>query len=291
MRDRVRRGLARDRTPRRARHDPLSAAEAGDVVVRAWGHGADWALEHAPALVGADDDDEGFRPLHPVLTRPAPPAPRPAHLPIAGRGRGPRPDDHRAEGDRHRGQALLRQARPSLRLPRPRPRRPPAPAVAGPAGAARRRGPSTRSASSASEPTPSAGPARTPAGWRRRSTIRQRRRLPPPHRPPGPRGRGRRPRWPSSPWATPTPSAWATSTCPTTSRSPSPASPAATTTDARAARALPRPPRPRDPPHRAGHPAPPRYGPRLPFQHIAASDAITRSLKVWYRIAIPNLRR
>lgn len=39
----------------------------GDVTVRAWGPGADWLVEHAPALVGADDDDSSFVPHHPVV--------------------------------------------------------------------------------------------------------------------------------------------------------------------------------------------------------------------------------
>lgn len=37
------------------------------VVVQAWGPGAEWALEAAPGLVGALDDDSGFEPRHPVL--------------------------------------------------------------------------------------------------------------------------------------------------------------------------------------------------------------------------------
>ena len=32
----------------------------GDVVVRAWGPGAQWALDHAPRLLGVDDDIAGF---------------------------------------------------------------------------------------------------------------------------------------------------------------------------------------------------------------------------------------
>jgi 3-methyladenine DNA glycosylase/8-oxoguanine DNA glycosylase len=40
----------------------------GDVVeVRAWGPGADWALEAAPDLLGAGDDPAGFEPQHPVV--------------------------------------------------------------------------------------------------------------------------------------------------------------------------------------------------------------------------------
>jgi hypothetical protein len=37
----------------------------GDVIeAEAWGPGAGWALEHAPGLVGAEDDDGGFHPGH-----------------------------------------------------------------------------------------------------------------------------------------------------------------------------------------------------------------------------------
>jgi 3-methyladenine DNA glycosylase/8-oxoguanine DNA glycosylase len=43
--------------------DPSS----GSVRVRAWGPGAAWAVEAAPALVGAGDDDEGFVAHHPVV--------------------------------------------------------------------------------------------------------------------------------------------------------------------------------------------------------------------------------
>lgn len=42
-------------------------AGLGEVTVRAWGPGGAWALEAAPTLLGADDDDEGFDPAHPVL--------------------------------------------------------------------------------------------------------------------------------------------------------------------------------------------------------------------------------
>jgi len=39
-----------------------------DVVhVEAWGPGAEWALETAPALVGEDDDASGFAPQHPAV--------------------------------------------------------------------------------------------------------------------------------------------------------------------------------------------------------------------------------
>jgi 3-methyladenine DNA glycosylase/8-oxoguanine DNA glycosylase len=41
----------------------------GDLLrVEAWGPGADWLCEHAPALVGELDDDSGFEPRHPLLS-------------------------------------------------------------------------------------------------------------------------------------------------------------------------------------------------------------------------------
>lgn len=39
----------------------------GDVLARAWGPGAAWALESVPAMLGAEDDWSGFEPRHPVL--------------------------------------------------------------------------------------------------------------------------------------------------------------------------------------------------------------------------------
>ncbi|QDP94661.1 DNA-3-methyladenine glycosylase 2 family protein [Microlunatus elymi] len=44
---------------------------AGGVHARAWGEGADWALEQLPALLGEADDPTGFRPRHPVLVEAA----------------------------------------------------------------------------------------------------------------------------------------------------------------------------------------------------------------------------
>lgn len=38
-----------------------------EITARAWGPGAGWALEAAPALVGAGDDDRSFRPVHPAV--------------------------------------------------------------------------------------------------------------------------------------------------------------------------------------------------------------------------------
>ena len=37
------------------------------TVATAWGPGADWALDHVPALLGDHDDPTGFSPAHPVL--------------------------------------------------------------------------------------------------------------------------------------------------------------------------------------------------------------------------------
>ncbi|WP_097870134.1 hypothetical protein [Streptomyces sp. rh34] len=37
------------------------------ITGTAWGPGAPWALEQLPALLGADDDPEAFRPRHGVV--------------------------------------------------------------------------------------------------------------------------------------------------------------------------------------------------------------------------------
>lgn len=42
-------------------------AERGPIRVEAWGPGAAWALEHAPALIGRLDDPGMFEPHHPLL--------------------------------------------------------------------------------------------------------------------------------------------------------------------------------------------------------------------------------
>ena len=42
------------------------------VDVEAWGVGADWALDHAPAMIGADDQEGGFESRHPVTITPSP---------------------------------------------------------------------------------------------------------------------------------------------------------------------------------------------------------------------------
>ncbi|MEP9383514.1 DNA-3-methyladenine glycosylase 2 family protein [Nocardioides sp. KR10-350] len=43
------------------------AQTAAGIEAEAWGPGADWALEHVPALLGAYDDEAGFAPADPVL--------------------------------------------------------------------------------------------------------------------------------------------------------------------------------------------------------------------------------
>lgn len=54
----------------RASHTPEGpvtthvAVRGRQAVVEAWGPGAAWSLEHAPGLVGADDDLSSFRPEH-----------------------------------------------------------------------------------------------------------------------------------------------------------------------------------------------------------------------------------
>ncbi len=40
---------------------------AGEVLARAWGPGAQWALDQLPDLLGAADDWSGFEPRHPVV--------------------------------------------------------------------------------------------------------------------------------------------------------------------------------------------------------------------------------
>src|SRR5687767_12688184 len=41
----------------------------GVVAARAWGPGAEWALERLPALLGAEDDPSGFVAHHPAVRR------------------------------------------------------------------------------------------------------------------------------------------------------------------------------------------------------------------------------
>jgi 3-methyladenine DNA glycosylase/8-oxoguanine DNA glycosylase len=39
----------------------------GDVLAETWGPGAEWMLDRLPAMLGADDDPDGFVPDHPAL--------------------------------------------------------------------------------------------------------------------------------------------------------------------------------------------------------------------------------
>jgi 3-methyladenine DNA glycosylase/8-oxoguanine DNA glycosylase len=45
----------------------LESLAADRVEARAWGPGGDWALSHAPTLLGSDDDPSAFAPTHPVV--------------------------------------------------------------------------------------------------------------------------------------------------------------------------------------------------------------------------------
>lgn len=42
-------------------------AQGDQIVVQAWGAGADWSLEHSPHLIGFHDDPSAFKPEHPIL--------------------------------------------------------------------------------------------------------------------------------------------------------------------------------------------------------------------------------
>lgn len=64
-----------DREAWRASRTPEGVAtvhlvHSGPVVeIEAWGPGAAWAAGHAPALCGEEDDDTGFKPVHPFLVQ------------------------------------------------------------------------------------------------------------------------------------------------------------------------------------------------------------------------------
>ena len=47
----------------------VSPLTDGVITAHAWGEGAEWALEHLPAMLGAADDPSGFCPEHPLLAR------------------------------------------------------------------------------------------------------------------------------------------------------------------------------------------------------------------------------
>ena len=65
--DAVWRGIRTPAGPVSVRVEPRP--NRGEVHAQAWGAGADWALDHVPAMLGADDDVGGFRAdLHPLVT-------------------------------------------------------------------------------------------------------------------------------------------------------------------------------------------------------------------------------
>src|SRR5947209_15595955 len=43
------------------------AAQPHGVLAEAWGPGSEWALDHAPSLVGNLDPADSFRPHHPLI--------------------------------------------------------------------------------------------------------------------------------------------------------------------------------------------------------------------------------
>jgi 3-methyladenine DNA glycosylase/8-oxoguanine DNA glycosylase len=53
--------------PPAQRHDPSVAPPGTHVTARAWGPGAGWLLAALPDLLGASDEPESFRPVHPLL--------------------------------------------------------------------------------------------------------------------------------------------------------------------------------------------------------------------------------
>jgi 3-methyladenine DNA glycosylase/8-oxoguanine DNA glycosylase len=54
------------RTPAGPATTHLAPAPRG-VLVEAWGPGSEWALDHAPVLLGSLDPADGFRPHHPLI--------------------------------------------------------------------------------------------------------------------------------------------------------------------------------------------------------------------------------
>jgi 3-methyladenine DNA glycosylase/8-oxoguanine DNA glycosylase len=44
-----------------------TVSSEGAIHAHAWGPGAAWMLDRVPAMLGADDDPSGFRPLHPLV--------------------------------------------------------------------------------------------------------------------------------------------------------------------------------------------------------------------------------
>jgi 3-methyladenine DNA glycosylase/8-oxoguanine DNA glycosylase len=57
------------RTPHGPAAERLRVERGRELDVEAWGPGAEWLLDHAPALCGAGDDAATFQPAHPRLKR------------------------------------------------------------------------------------------------------------------------------------------------------------------------------------------------------------------------------
>jgi 3-methyladenine DNA glycosylase/8-oxoguanine DNA glycosylase len=57
------------RTPLGPATQRIRPLPGGHVAVDAWGAGAEWLIQHAPALCGVDDDPLAFRPEQPLLRR------------------------------------------------------------------------------------------------------------------------------------------------------------------------------------------------------------------------------
>ena len=250
----------------------VALSHVGDEVrAEAFGPGADRALAAVPDLLELDADGGSLPTGHPLVARPGqalPGRPDPADRRGAGVAR---PGHPRAEGHRPGGAPRAGRADPGPRRGRARAAR-----VA--AAARRRRRPrsppcpttrTTRSASSSAGPRSSVASPRAPPGSRPIADLPLARGLRPPDGACRGSGRGRRPRSASGRSATRTPSASATSTCRTSSRSRLPASRAPTTPGCSSCSS----PTAASAPGSSGSSSssgirPPRYGPRLSPRRI-----------------------
>jgi 3-methyladenine DNA glycosylase/8-oxoguanine DNA glycosylase len=61
------RAIRATRTPRGVATLHLEVVR-GEVRAKAWGPGAEWALDSVPALIGLGDDPRELRPVHPIVT-------------------------------------------------------------------------------------------------------------------------------------------------------------------------------------------------------------------------------
>nr|WP_241680860.1 DNA-3-methyladenine glycosylase 2 family protein [Pseudactinotalea suaedae] len=57
------------RTPAGTATLAVAPLHDGEIRARAWGEGAEWALEALPRMLGADDDPAGFVPRHEIVAR------------------------------------------------------------------------------------------------------------------------------------------------------------------------------------------------------------------------------